>query len=426
MTILNTCHERIELGGGRFRHTAHVKPFAYPTNGSFASITNTLGATGVPAFPVGLAELATFRLRANLTGQSQFLHLGKGTSFVRLVALGTANVNGQASGANGWLYPDAWTGADLFCGAYGHRFVGGDVKLKAGHPASFQFRIDDHAGLNFDTLATPDFSIGQPYLVPPTNGNGVIPLTWGKEVQGQKLILTATLPGGNYAGWTLDPTLTLQPAAAAGKDTLVASGANAANNYGVYIYLISATSNKGLISFDASSIPSNAICTSAVLTLYQALAGAAVAWTVTARSIAIGNAAWPEGTKNASAGGAGDSCWNFMDQGGAGTVWAGAAGLATSGTDYEAATLATASGNRSDANGTAYTFTLTPARVQGWFGAVNTNYGLLLTTSASIGGLASSDHTTAAWRPLLVINYTLPAGGTFNPPFAAPFRGVFG
>ena len=118
------------------------------------------------------------------------------------------------------------------------------------------------------------------------------------------------------------------------------------DNYGTNIYLQVSVTNKGLIEFDTSSIPATATCDDATFYTYQAISGAALAWTVTVYSIAIGNAAWPEGAKDTAAGVAGDSCWNYLDQAtGAETAWAGSAGLATSGTDYEASSIGSFSSN---------------------------------------------------------------------------------
>ena len=213
---------------------------------------------------------------------------------------------------------------------------------------------------------------------------------------------------------TVDPTLTLQPDATAGKDTYVRSGVPT-YNHGANSNLMTLTTTKGLIEFDCSSIPSDATCDDATLYTYQNSTSTALAWTIMVYSIASGNADWPEGVKNGSAGGAGDSCWNYKDQSsGSETAWAGSAGLGTSGTDYEASSIGSFSGNRSDANGTEYSTLLTAARVAGWFGAVNTNYGMLLTTSSNIGALGSSDNATAGYRPKLVINYTEAGGQPMN------------
>jgi len=207
---------------------------------------------------------------------------------------------------------------------------------------------------------------------------------------------------------TVDPTLTLQPAAAEGKDNRIDSG-NPTWNYGTVGRFDMFTTVKGLIEYDLSSIPATATCDSATFYTYQANSGAALAWTVTVYSIASGNEAWIEGTQFAGLAAAGEPCWNALAADGAGgvtTAWAGSAGLATSGTDYEASSIGSFSGNRSDANGTEYSTALTAARVAGWFSGSNTNYGMLLVTSAGVGGFGTSDNATAGYRPKLVVDYT--------------------
>jgi len=208
-------------------------------------------------------------------------------------------------------------------------------------------------------------------------------------------------------------TLTLQPDAAAGKDTQITSASPTFNN-GVNTTLIGSNVTRGLLEFDLSSIPSTAVCDNATLYLYQSNSGVAGAFTITVRSIAAGNTAWVEGTSNNVQALAGHPCWNALAANGSGgvtTAWAGSAGLATATTDYETPNIGvTISGDRSNANGTEYSSVLTPARVQGWFGASNSNHGLILQPSATVGGIASSDNATAAWRPKLVVNYT--DGGT--------------
>lgn len=203
-------------------------------------------------------------------------------------------------------------------------------------------------------------------------------------------------------------TLILQPNAAAGQDTLVGPGAGATFNYGIYTRLMVSATQKGLIKFDLSSIPSSSLCSYALLSLYQSNTGAATAFILTAYSIAVGNAAWVEGTKNAALAGAGEPCWNALAADGLGgvtTPWAGGAGLPTAGVDYVAASIGSTSGNSSDPNGTEYQFNLTPNVVRTWFGPTNQNYGILIVSSAFPGGLASSDYATPGWRPKLTVEY---------------------
>lgn len=222
-------------------------------------------------------------------------------------------------------------------------------------------------------------------------------------------------------------TYTFQPGAAAGIDTNILS-TSATFNFGAYTFLMTGTTRKGLLKFDISTIPAVFVITSAVMYLYQVGSGAALAWTVTVYPILVGNAAWIAGTQNAALALAGEPCWNALAADGAGgvtTAWAGGAGMPTAGVDYGVA-LGTFSGNRSDANGTEYIFSIPIATAQTWISPINQNYGMLLVTSASTGSLASSNHAIAAYHPKLVVNGNLPGGGIFNSPLAAPFRGVFG
>ena len=210
--------------------------------------------------------------------------------------------------------------------------------------------------------------------------------------------------------------LTLQPGAADGIDTSVNSG-GATYNYGVNVWLLNGSAYKGLIRFDLSSILASEQCLSAVLSLFMASNGAAQAFTLTAYAVAIGNAAWIEGTKNGAQAGAGEPCWNALAANGSGgvtTAWAGSAGLATAGTDYESGALGSASGNRSDANGTEYAISLSRARIQKMFGGATYNYGLLIVPSAGCGGIGSSDNATAAYRPKLVVAHYTPIPAVYS------------
>lgn len=209
-------------------------------------------------------------------------------------------------------------------------------------------------------------------------------------------------------------TLTLQPDGTAGIDTMISGGAGVtAKNMGVSTILSfdpTQSSVKRLIKFDVSSIAASATCTAATLYFYQQTAGTSQAYTATVYSIASGNSAWPEGTKDQATGGSGDSTWNHLDEG-ASTNWAGSVGLATSGTDFESSSLGTYTGNRADTAGTEYSSSLTCSRIQQWWSA-STNYGLLITTDFKSGGYASSDHATSARRPKFITTYTFGARDT--------------
>lgn len=424
--FVSACTEREDLGGGRFRHVQHIKPIAYERNGVLRRATNVLAATGAEKMSVGVDELAQFRVCPRIARDEPLIHFGSKASFVQLTPVSANEVAGDVRD-NVITFLGAWPGADLVYTNGGH-ILHEDIVLGKDHPTRFQFLISNSAGLDRENLTTPDFRIVAPVLTKDGEPDGIL-LKWQKTDDHGKMLLTCELPKGDWTGWTIDPTLTLQPNAAAGKDAEI-YGTNPTFNYGTYNRLIGATSiTKGLIRFDLSSIPSGSICTSAVLYLYQMASGAANAWTVSIYSIAIGNTAWIEGTRNAVLALAGEPCWNALAADGAGgvlTPWAGSAGLSTAITDYEAIAIGSFNGNRSNPNGTEYSTALTAARVQGWFGATNMNYGALPVAPGNIGGIASSDHATADRRPKLVTTYTLPGGGIFNPTFAGTFRGAFG
>lgn len=434
MTVwLNECTS-LDQSSGRNTSVVGIAPRAHRVNGTLRAINHRVIDAG--SDPLRLRALGAIDcgIAATLTPGEPVVGVRRNGRGLALVPIGVnarvgTNVLDGTGNVIGREWAGAWTGAKLRFFFGGH-FIRKEIVLSAGHAQTFDFKIrraGDWTGnlprataRGFDVdddNGHPLFFAQKPYLFKPGDETAAsVPVNLLlRQVAGEwylRLALPAPVaPATDWSGWVLEPTWTSQPGAAAGKDLLLNSG-QPTFNYGVFIRIKSANTNKGLVEFDASAISAGATCTSATLTLYQALTGAAQAWVCTVYSIAVGNAAWGEGTQNGAQALAGEPCWNALAADGAGgvtTAWAGSAGLATSGTDYEVANSGTFSGNRSDADGTAYTRTLTPSRVRGWFGSPNTNYGLLITSDQDVGGLASSDHATAAWRPTLTVEYT--AGG---------------
>ncbi len=161
MTELGRNFEREDLGGGRFRLTQYLKPISYQENGVWTRITNALGASGDPAYPVGVDELCQFRVKDKLRGQSPIIHFGKGQTHVRFTPLNTNHVDGVVSGQS-ITFPEAWNNADLKLTIAGHRLQK-DVVLRAGHPQQFAFRIDEHAAQ--DVVATVSYPIPRSWIV---------------------------------------------------------------------------------------------------------------------------------------------------------------------------------------------------------------------------------------------------------------------
>jgi len=401
-----------DLGHGQFRHTQHLKPICFLRNGSWVRDPFTLGDSGDANLTIGCSGISDFRIRNKLSGNAPVVHFGKGQSMVRFTPLDTNNVSGIAIGANGFKYPNAWNNADLVL-TYGGHIVPKGVLLQAGHPTTFQFRIDEHAGLNVDTLQTPDFRILDPVLMSP-DGITIEPLTWQKSTQGGKLILAVTIPA-NRAGWTLDPTLTLQPDASAGIDTTIYEFTPTIN-YGVTVTFTAGKSAIGnrlrlLLQDDLSLVPAGAIISSAVRTLYCTFEGVTTDYNV---SLHRGLTQWYEGIRDgATPDATNGSTWNQRNANtGAPLAWGAAGGL--SGTDYTGLATVTTSITGALAS---FDFDIT-ADVVAWLAnpAINFgNWGLGdEATNNSYKQFASSDNATAANRPKLVIIYTLPGGGIFQ------------
>lgn len=400
MAQLGATWEREELGGGRFRHTQHLRPIAYERNGAMRRIKNALAATGNTEFPVGADELCQFRVGRRVAGQSPLVHFGKGPSFVRLALVGAKNVAGTVQG-NQVMFPNAWNNVDLRYTLAGHRLQE-DILLRAGHPRSFAFRIDSHVGFDPLTLDCGEFRILQPTLEPPSGSEKMaVPLQWLVTQQGGKWVLTVTLPKGDWAGWTVDPTLTLQPAAAAGIDTVL-DAQFPDYNHGAKTAWYIRVKEYHLYKFDLSSIPIGATATAVVHTITQTSANA-FGMQHYSGTIAAADGDWIEGTKTGAQATVGEPCRNWKKYN---TVTWSTAGLP----------LITTQGNYLSSNGGGAGTQLpvpwtTPANIQSMFGAVMVNGIAFWTLVNGSGQVALSDHATAAYRPKLVIDYTL-AGGS--------------
>lgn len=185
------------------------------------------------------------------------------------------------------------------------------------------------------------------------------------------------------------------------------------NNTGARTYWFMTSPYPALLRFDLSGVAATNSAASATLEFYKSSGpGANADRTITAYSIAAANGDWIEGTKDNALAGSGEPCWNAKAADGSGgvtTAWAGSAGLATAGTDYENTALGTVTVNAVDAESTKYTLTFNAAglaRLSGWFGASNTNYGLLLLIDGANANYHTKESTQAsAYKPILTVNY---------------------
>lgn len=422
MTYLSACHELDDLGGGHFRSTAHLRPIAYLDGGVYKPNVLDWVDNGGPGWSHAVARapllsyVAPDGMRRLCPTRDRDKYVEIGPPYIKPAGTWTkVNLGTPTRSAN--LLTWTTTNANIYVAHAGH-FVKLEILLKNGwtppnNQVAFPVGMQglSRQGTDFYDGSTLVMHMAPPVIYDAANQADVRPVTSALVKVGEQWYILLTLPAlTGMAQPVLDPTLTLQPDAASGKDTSILSSA-ATWNYGIANYITGSALRKGLIEFDFSSIPSNAACQLATLYTYQMASGAAVAWTITVYSIAIGNTVWVEGTKNAAVAGAGEPCWNALAADGAGgvtTAWAGAVGLATVNVDYEAAALGSFSGNQSEANGTEHTVALMPSRVRGWFGVANTNHGMLLVPSAATGGLGSSDHATVGWRPMLVVEWRRP------------------
>ncbi len=410
MAFITDYAELEELGGGRVRQTISIARIAYPWQGSRRRITDIIGNTGDPNLPLGVDELVQFRVRDRLAGNSPLAHFGKGRSHIKWTWLGTNNVNGQPSG-NTQLFTGAWTGADLRMAIAGH-ILHDDAPLKTGHPSVFSLRLDAHQNFNLDTLSSDEFRILDPILISPS-GLDNIPLSWVKSVQGGKLVLTVTLPPGDFAGWTLDPTITLQPDGTAGMDAYL-SAANPNTNYNDAVLGIgepigsTGDNYRSPIKFDQSSLPSAAIISSAVLSVWLSQAGNAIASNNRTGRVYRLKRAWVETQVT----------WNSYSTG---NPWQTAGGFGA--LDCEQTDIGTCAFATTDANGSQHDFALTPTTKAG----LDLGNGWLLkvdTETNDLYQLHSSDSATPANRPKLVVTYTVPPAGVFVPLWVMGFRGM--
>lgn len=186
-------------------------------------------------------------------------------------------------------------------------------------------------------------------------------------------------------------TATYQPSGA-GIDTYI--NVSTETGHGTETNLFLNTNQRILIKFDISDISASATCSSATMSLYSYLTSTMTGDTWTVYSILAANSAWNE-----------SATWNTQD---GSNNWSGSAGCSTPGTDYNASSIGSCVMN--DTWLTNNQFSLTPSVVTTWFGGSNTNYGMVIRTSAasSTGTVYSSDETTqTAQRPKLVVVYSI-------------------
>ncbi len=174
------------------------------------------------------------------------------------------------------------------------------------------------------------------------------------------------------------------------------------------------TIQHALLKFDLSSLPANGVCTSATLHLYHDYSPEGEGMnTGHVYSVAAANWPWIEGTGDIDIARQGEPCWNAREADGSEgvqTPWAGSAGASTASVDYEPTAIGSWSFNANAAKGAEILIDLDCNRVQGWFGANNNNYGIILVADDNVHSVhvGSAENATAAYRPKLEVTYQTP------------------
>lgn len=411
MTYINACAEVDDLGGGRFRHIQHIKPVAYLRNGALRPMGFALAASKDIELPVGVDEGLLFKLDLRIAGKSPLWEIrgADRSKYARFALLNANNVAGQRVNEHEYIYPNALDGADLAFVYSGHR-VSADFRLRAGHPSLVAWRMDAQAGFDPKRMLLGDLTIQQPVLLPPDGKDAPgIPLVWDVAKEAGRYILRCALPKGDYAGWTLDPTLTLQPDATDGMDTFIRSGDRATYNSGAGTVLCIGDIGYGgdirrtLLRFSLSDIPDGSSISSATLGLYCISDYSSSARTF---SVYRSKRAWLEGTRyhqeDTPATGATWNRYDFTHS------WQAAGGFGTD--DCEQTSIGSRDFSASETLNEFKNFSLTPTTKPG----LDLGNGWLIRAAREYNdlyGFASSDDATAAYRPKLTVEYTLLGGG---------------
>lgn len=403
-----------QLSRNKYRHVAHISPVSYLNHGSWCPITSTIAS--LRAEVVGCEELIHFRIRPILEDGIQLLHFEYGDSFVDITPMGVNTRVGIING-NSILFKDAWDGADLEYINGGH-LLSEKIHLKERHPSVFRFRMDAQAGFDPKTLKFgTDFLMRQPVLE--ADSGLYVPtyifLTMKVESVLGHYELVVTLPPGDYAGCVIDPNIVIQPDAAAGYDNWIRSGSptdknGAVTQMGCGDFGGPACRERFILKFsDLSGIPGGSTIDDVTVSLFNHYAEDTASigpWDVQMRRLLRNwvelNSDWDDyDDPNAwSTGGAGTD--NFDRYGG---------DAALESCD-EPATGAFV--NWIEGTGQSPPDMELVACVQNWLDGAWDNYGwVFFATSAEAqsnqqaGSLfRTSDHTTAAERPKMSVDYT--------------------
>lgn len=387
-------NKRGDLEQQIYQHEISMRPLLYEkkAGAGFRSIENRANTAGLFDGYYAFDELLTGGFIERLQADRPVLKLMYGDASLDLSMENiTEDVLGERSysgGSTRIVYPNAWNNTDLHYVLGGH-LVNKQIHLRSGHPREFKFRlkgkfrprlVGDHVELG------KEFAIVQPYLTytpskfgessPIGNNRFTLQLKWSMRKVKDGLSLIVRLPEGDWSGWVLDPTITLQPGATGIDANAVeeVAGTNYGDSTRIEMHHVGPWRIRGYIKFDLASIPRKSTLVSGTFSTW--LSNDLGSPNIRHEKV---SASWGEKTLT----------WNNMPA---------------------AADLVMPDDVRTGAP-TITSITAQIAVWQDWFDSPATNYGFRMTTLANtFTFVKSSDHATAAQRPKLTIYYTVPAG----------------
>ncbi len=418
-----------DLGGGHFRRAQHLRAIAFNKPGVGWRRIVSSWADGDLARPHIVSE-TQLRVRTADNGDRLIMPIAADDDAWFSLSSPFINIGGTWTQPNlgtfsrqGNLLQATTPNVNTYIRHGGH-FIKAGFLLKGGWQpptGEFAFRVDinglTRSGNQLLYEGQPVMTLSKPIVFDFDNIEDARPIAHEFVQLGGSSYILFTLP--NLAGMSrplIDPTLTLQPNAADGKDTQI-NPSNSNKSYGTQGTLTFAGGSIiGLIQFDISEIAADATCDDATLSMWNNNTKSGNR-SMDLHELLVANDGWVEGT--VADPGTGSSTWDNKIEGT--TAWAGSVGAATSDTDYDAAILGTLPYQDSDPAGTKISASLTAAAIEDWFGISNANYGLRIKYASGTGShpdLRTSDNGTAGNRPELVVNYTAAGGGP--PAFVGP------
>jgi Disaggregatase related repeat len=444
MGLQSTHSEIDEMPNGVIRHTQHMRAIAYRESGILKPLVQDWddGDVDRPHMvsraPLMVSSAGNGTRRIHPTREAD-RWLEMGAPFVKVGGTWTRAALGAPTRSKGRL---TWTrpNYNMYIDHGGH-MIKLAILLKNGFVPedgmiAFPVGISGltRAGNEIRRDGVPVLQLRPLHVEDLDNPLDVRPITHQFTTLNGQPYMICTLP--SLTGMSrplIDPTLSLQPNAADGKDALIIDGLSN-YNYGVFNIVVVGNSSgdpyitRTLIQFDLSSVPASSVVSGAMLSLYALTDNATSAATYNAYRL---KRAWAEGTRGGTADiGATGVTWSWYDA--AGTTWQTAGGDGAN--DRESGIVGSRDFTATETLNQFKDFSLTPSLVQEWISGAFSNNGMLIksgsesSTSKDRYDFASSDNTTAANRPKLEVIYAPPTSGNalFSSLFASRFQGVFG